>query len=1100
MGQGPELRLVHCNLEGWNLNHSPKHCQSKWITSILHLLSSILSTLPHCPFAPLPLLLLFAFCTTGTANAEVLPIQDDATLHDVQFVGTNVGWAVGDRGVIWHTINGGQTWEIVPSPVECPLKSICFLTDRVGWIAGGGTTPHTRLNFGVLLFTNNAGQSWQVLAKENVPPLEYVKFFGLERGVAVGAASQEHPTGVLTTQNGGKTWERVLGETHTGWRTAEFLEPEVGVVAGLRGQVKLVGGGRLLASQSGTNGLQNVRAVTMNSNYGGWLAGDGGLVMQTDNGGVSWHPPKGKFPAAAKNTIDFRAVAARGTHVWLAGNPGSVVWHSADSGQTWTKQFTRQTVPISALEFTSETTGWAVGTMGMMLWTGDGGETWRTIRGGDRRAAILAISARPAQIPFALLTKLSGDEGYRSAVYLPARRDLGLDAADFANLDLQLTEAVAVAGGSSAESSWRLPLTIPGLEKNTKRLLADWNARTENQFSNVFSDDLVKQICTWRPEIIVLNSAAEEDALSKLIADAVMQAIGRAADPTLNLALQEHAGLGTWRVRKIYQGLPPGSAGDANVDLHEYLPRRKTSLQTATSLAGARIEPVRHASATREAYRLIYEGTNPANSGIAHRDFFAGLAVAPNSSARRALLPVDPEKDAQRRAVIERQRNFHAYVEHVLPKPRHAMQVIGQLRQITAGMTDREAALELAKLAEAYRGQSQWGLVESTLVELVERYPNEPAAQEAMRWLFQLWTAAEPAWQRVRKESVTRGTLQTDPAGIQERINNALAKAAQSGGVQQADYQQPATGPDPVQFVTTAGAMQINKDKDWRTGTVANWQQQGVQMATLIRQKSPALFMEPNVQFPLAALMRQKGVYRLSDSYYRRYQRLGDDDRWKTNAKGELWLVNPLGEPPKPIVQCLPTKNRPKLDGVLSETCWQAAKILALQDPKTDGLYKTAGGKSEDAFVMLCYDREFLYIAASVPRVEHVPTDAAQLGGREHDADLSPFDRLSLAIDVDRDYATWYVLEMDQRGWTRDKCWQDSGWNPKWYVAAESDEKRWRIEAAIPLNELVPETPKPGMTWAVGVVRTMPAVGTQGWPEAGGSKPRPESFGLLRFE
>jgi hypothetical protein len=484
---------------------------------------------------------------------------------------------------------------------------------------------------------------------------------------------------------------------------------------------------------------------------------------------------------------------------------------------------------------------------------------------------------------------------------------------------------------------------------------------------------------------------------------------------------------------------------------------------------------------------------------MAHRDFFAGLAIPPNSSARRALLPINPQQDAQRREVIQKQRNFHAYAERLLADPRHSMQVIGQLREITQGMTNQEAALELAKLAEDYRQMSRWDLVESTLVELVERYPDEPVAQEGMRWLFQLWTAAEPAWQRSRMATVTRGVIQSDPQSIEQRIHQALARASQPE-TQLADYQQPETGPDPVQFVAHEGTIELTKETNWRTGTIANWQQRGVLMAGLIKKKSPALFLEPAIQFPLATLMRQRGVYRLSESYYRRYQRLGDEDPWKITAAAELWLVNPLAEPPKPIVHCLPTKNRPKLDGVLSETCWQAATILSLKTPDENESQSSASNSEASGFVMLCHDEEFLYIAVSVPRAEHVPTAGVQLGGRGHDADLSPFDRLSLAIDVDRDYATWYTLEVDQRGWTREKCWEDQGWNPKWYVAADADESHWRVEAAIPMTELVPESPAPGMTWGLGIVRTMPAVGVAGWPEASGSKPRPESFGLIRFE
>jgi hypothetical protein len=389
--------------------------------------------------------------------------------------------------------------------------------------------------------------------------------------------------------------------------------------------------------------------------------------------------------------------------------------------------------------------------------------------------------------------------------------------------------------------------------------------------------------------------------------------------------------------------------------------------------------------------------------------------------------------------------------------------------------------------------------VESTLVELVERYPDEPVAQESMRWLLQLWTAAEPAWQRSRQSTVTRGVIQADLQSIQDRINNALAKAAQPQ-VPFAEYERPETGPDPVTLAAHSGAIELTKEKDWRTGTVANWQQQGVLIAGLIREKSPALFLEPAVQFPLACLLRQRGVYRLSESYYRRYQRLGEMDQWKTSAAAELWLVNPSAEPPKPITHCLPTNNRPKLDGMLSESCWQAATILSLQNPSPRANNSIDLNPSESAFVMFCHDGEFLYIAASVPRAEHVPTAGVQLGGRQHDADLSLFDRLAIAIDVDRDYATWYTLEIDQRGWTSERCWEDKGWNPKWYVAADADEQHWRIEAAIPMTELVPEAPGAGMTWGVGIVRTMPAVGVQGWPEASGSKPRPESFGLLRIE
>ena len=52
---------------------------------------------------------------------------------------------------------------------------------------------------------------------------------------------------------------------------------------------------------------------------------------------------------------------------------------------------------------------------------------------------------------------------------------------------------------------------------------------------------------------------------------------------------------------------------------------------------------------------------------------------------------------------------------------------------------------------------------------------------------------------------------------------------------------------------------------------------------------------------------------------------------------------------------------------------------------------------------------------------------------------LAPFDRVCLLLDVDRDYSTYYHLQIDQRGCTREDCWGDVTWNPKWYVAVHSE-------------------------------------------------------------
>jgi photosystem II stability/assembly factor-like uncharacterized protein len=1053
-------------------------------------------------FAPL---LLAALAGIARAEPPVVgraagasPLQDDAALYDVQFVGERCGWCVGDHGAIWTTSDAGATWRHVPSPVRATLRSVCFLTDRIGWVAGGGVRPFTRQPYGVLLFTDDGGASWRVHTEDAWPNLQYVRFFGLERGVAVGEARDGFPTGVLVTQDGGQSWQPVPGELRPGWRTADFPRPEIGTVGGLRGGLALVGGNQILATQAGGLDRKTVRQIRLSVEDTGWLVGDGGLVRRTENGGVSWSEPPGPLPAELAECIDFHAVAVRGPKIWMAGSPGGVVWHSPDDGRTWMPFRTGQTVPIHDLEFPTDETGWAVGEMGLLLATTDGGQTWKAIRGGDRRAALLACVPRAEAISFSLLTKLAGDEGYRCVVRLPSRGDVRPGGVEAPAFDLRLRQAVGSVGGSAAESSWRFALERPEIERDMERLVDDWNNQAEGQFPQVFLGSLVRSLRTWRPSVVVVDMAGEDDAVGRLLFDAIQQAARQAADPTRFTVQQQLGGIGPHAVSRVYFRQPPGSIGQAHLDPHEYLPRLGTSPHTAAVTAAAHLfsSPAR-AAAEREAYRLVYHAAEDAAAETA-TDFFTGLHIEPGTAARRALWLVDPVDHERRQKLFERQRNFRAYAERAFDDPRLAAQVIGQLRTMTEGLSDREAALELAQLVRDYRRRSQWDLAEATAVELIERFPNEPAAIDAMRWRFHTWSGSVSTWQRARQSRVQRATLAVDTSDVRARIEQAM-QAAQNPTIVQAGFAfDPAS--DPVQLLVTEGRLRVGAKDDWRSGAVRNWHDQAVRMAALLRQVAPSLYTAPEMQFPLAALLRQRQSFELSDRVYRKFAAGPVDDPWTRAATAEQWLHAPGGEPPKAVADALPVRERPLLDGVLSDACWQAARILPLQDMARDAELSTdTAAKGSGGLVMLAHDAEFLYIAASLPRMAGVSYDEVQLPGRTHDADTSGHDRITLHLDLDRDYATWYTLEIDQRGWTRDACAGDDAFNPKWYVAAGDDGKRWQVEAAVPLSELTPQPPTAGTFWAIAITRTVPGVALESWTRPMGTEPRPEGFGLLHF-
>src|SRR5262249_52070162 len=110
------------------------------------------------------------------------PMLADAQLADVTFVDRAHGWAVGDRGVIWHTSDGGRSWALQRSGVDCRLSSVFFLDRRCGWAAGGYMQPYTQLSVGVVLATSDGGEHWAPKSARILPAVERIGFFNRQQG------------------------------------------------------------------------------------------------------------------------------------------------------------------------------------------------------------------------------------------------------------------------------------------------------------------------------------------------------------------------------------------------------------------------------------------------------------------------------------------------------------------------------------------------------------------------------------------------------------------------------------------------------------------------------------------------------------------------------------------------------------------------------------------------------------------------------------------------------------------------------------------------------------------------------------------------------
>jgi hypothetical protein len=200
------------------------------------------------------------------------------------------------------------------------------------------------------------------------------------------------------------------------------------------------------------------------------------------------------------------------------------------------------------------------------------------------------------------------------------------------------------------------------------------------------------------------------------------------------------------------------------------------------------------------------------------------------------------------------------------------------------------------------------------------------------------------------------------------------------------------------------------------------------------------------------------------------------------------------------VWRCRRTAARPRLDGRLDDVCWRGPEEN-VETPAIP-LRSSLGDDVEwPAAVQAAYDNEFLYLAVTCRKAPGAQYGKAAPGARERDADLATQDHVALMLDIDRDWTTYWRLAVDHRGWTAEDCWGDRAWNPKWFVAANSDETTWTCEAAIPWSELTSRVPQPGEAWAAGAERLVPGIGFQSWTTpASAATVRPEGFGLLVFE
>lgn len=1056
----------------------------------------------------------------------------DSPLRAVRFVDALEGWAVGDDGIILHSIDGGDTWERQPCGIRASLRSIHFLTPYTGWVVGRQELANGQ-SVGIVLKTSDGGIRWDLTATNAVPGLNAVKFFDERNGMAAGDGCDAFPSGLFSTKDGGRSWQAVAGPRCPSWLAADFTGPDVGVLSGASSHLAAVRQGRLIPADYEALAERNIHSIAVQGNFAA-AAGQGGLVLISPNsGGMRWGFPELPLPQKVRELCDFRSVAVSGKSVWVAGRPGTIVLYSDNEGRSWKVQRTGTSATVLGMHFVDGKTGWAVGERGTVLLTKDAGLTWTLKRQSGQRNAALIVSPSAESVPLDLVALLGQERGYLAGILrvtcsdpgqmklmpesqrrevlrreLKASRNLtnpellaaavseeilrqkrsAAHAREVTEAD-RLSSAVRQVGGVDADSLWQFPLPESIRNLEPRELLERWDANHGGKSGDGLLRQLVLALRMRQPEVVIFASESAPAGVSTLVAEAMREACKLAADPKSFPEMLESLDLSVWATPKAFS-LESGQDGTCEkVRMTDVLLR----LEDAPSSYALPASRLLNETATLPPLRSFRSLSAASPSEAANGDVFSGTSLNPGGTARRKL-PEIAAKAVEKQKEIELATQARRTLE-LLAKPGSSElaspeRALAQIGQTVKGMPMDAGAMTVWNVANGYLAAGKWSLARETFLLMVDKYPGHPQSLEAYRWLLRFHSSSEQR-RRVEMEQKFSEAEYALDIGAKKGNGNSLMPTPKKAALAPSGLTQTS--------FTEKGTQGLMVDRT----TTKEWLETALAMESKFAAFGPMYARDPAAQLCYQSARRQSGDGETAAKWFQKYLtepgslRSLDDmpagsDLWRDCIAAEVWLVRSRDprNAPKPVAAARGTDTRPTLDGKLDDPCWQAAKEVPLtaQGDLPDGVKTTA---------KFARDAGHLYIAVECRHPEGWQKEAVKK--RSRDADVDRFDRVDILLDLDRDYQTYYRFQVDQRGCLSEDCCGDKSWNPKWYVATDVTPTGWTAEIAIPLFELTGDPVSAGQAWAMNVVRVLPGRGIAAFSGPADAKPRPEGMGLLQF-
>jgi photosystem II stability/assembly factor-like uncharacterized protein len=251
------------------------------------------------------------------------------------------------------------------------LVSVSFPTETDGWACG---------RYGTILHTSDGGTTWSPQSSGTTFTLSAICFVDTKNGWAAGNKGT-----IVHTSDGGETWEKQESPVDYFHMDVAFVSPQKGFIASERTHILATTDGGKTWEVRFEDEDYILKSISFCDEQHGWTAGEFGHTYHTGDGGESWEKQAGHYEMdwdtgfITGDDFLFDVVAVDPQEAWAVGILGTVR-RTTDGGATWEKVDTGAP-KVQLYTIASNGQGFLViGGKGVCWSSEDGGRTW-----GDAR-------------------------------------------------------------------------------------------------------------------------------------------------------------------------------------------------------------------------------------------------------------------------------------------------------------------------------------------------------------------------------------------------------------------------------------------------------------------------------------------------------------------------------------------------------------------------------------------------------------------------------------------------------------------------------------------------------------------------------------------